>query len=86
MRIIKVAITAISIGALLGCAKQAETTTSRGDFVVDTLFTVDGCTVYRFRDLGSARYFTNCSGSTEWRESCGKNCVREVSISGGGRQ
>lgn len=29
--------------------------------------------------------FANCSGTVEWRESCGKNCRREVQVSGGGR-
>lgn len=45
--------------------------------------TVDGCTVYRFYDSGYKRYFTNCKGSTEWRENCGKNCSRNVSVDGG---
>lgn len=56
---------------LSGCQKQAETTTRAGvEFQVDKLFTIDGCTVYRFADGGYPRYFTNCSGSAEWVESC----------------
>lgn len=67
--------------ALVGCAKPAETSTAAGvDFVVDKLFTHEDCTVYRFYDGGSARYFTNCSGSTSWKESCGKGCTREVGV------
>lgn len=78
------------ISALMGvvllasCARQSEHSESAGrDFVVDTLFTKDGCTVYRFYDHGNARYFTNCSGSTEWRESHGKGQTRQIGISGG---
>jgi hypothetical protein len=70
-----------AILALAGCGKPAETSTSVGrEFVVDTLFTHEGCTVYRFVDHGNARYFTNCSGSTTWRENCGKNCNRDINI------
>lgn len=74
--------------SLSGCmeAKKAETSTSAGtEFVVDKLFTVDGCTVYRFEDGGRLRYFTNCSGSTQWHESCGKNCTRPNGIEGGAK-
>lgn len=71
--------------ALAGCGKPAETTSRAGlDFTVDRLFTHDGCSVYRFSDAGSYRYFTNCSGTVEWRESCGKNCSRDVQVPGGG--
>lgn len=68
--------------ALSACTKQAETSTQVGrEFVVEKLFTHDGCTVYRFVD-GNTRYFTNCSGSTTWHESCGKNCTREQGVIG----
>ena len=70
-----------AILALSGCGKPAETSTSVGrEFVVDKLFTHEGCTVYRFTDHGNPRYFTNCSGSTTWREGCGKNCTRDINI------
>lgn len=50
---------------LAGCAREAERSAPAGrEFTVDTLFTKDGCTVYRFYDAGYHRYFTNCSGST----------------------
>jgi hypothetical protein len=69
---------------LTGCAKQAERVDQVNmEFNVDTLFTKDGCTVYRFYDEGRGRYFTNCKGSTEWSESCGKNCTRSAGIDGG---
>lgn len=70
--------------ALSGCTKQAEETTAAGvgEFQVDRLFTVDGCTVYRFEDAGRNRYFSRCSGSSSvtWQteEPCGKNCVSTV--------
>lgn len=52
------------------------------DYVVETLFTHDGCTVYRFRDDDGHRiYFTNCHGETSWRQSTGKSS-RAVSVRG----
>lgn len=70
---------------LSACGKiEAESTQQAGiGATVEKLFTVDGCTVYRFNDNGYRRYFTNCKGSTEWRENCGKNCSRDMSVSGG---
>lgn len=57
---------------MAACAEKPEHTSRAGvNFKVDTLFTKDGCTVYRFYDYGNARYFTNCGGSTEWRETSG---------------
>jgi len=54
---------------LAGCQKAAEATTRvASDFNVDRLFTIEGCTVYRFWDGGSGRYFKSCAGSTPWRE------------------
>jgi len=71
----------VAVFALVGCTKPAETSTSVGrEFVVDKLFTHDGCTVYRFTDGGNNRYFTNCQGSTSWAESCGKGCTRQQGI------
>ena len=67
--------------ALTGCTKPAETSTQVGlEFVVDKLFTHEGCTVYRFSDGGHSRYFTNCSGSVSWAESCGKGCTRSMNV------
>jgi hypothetical protein len=68
---------------LSACTKPPETSTEVGlEFVVDKLFTHEGCTVYRFVDGGYNRYFTNCSGSVSWSESCGKNCTRNMNIDG----
>lgn len=64
------------------CMKQPEEAHSAGnDITVETLFTHDGCTVYRFYD-NNWRYFTNCKGRTEWNESCGKNCSKQQSVDG----
>ena len=72
---------------LTACDKvQPETTQKVGvDATVEKLFTVDGCTVYRFYDSGYKRYFTNCKGSTQWNEGCGKGCTRPVEVPGGMR-
>lgn len=84
MKRVRVAAALIALLVVAGCQKQAESTTRAGlEFQVDKLFTVDGCTVYRFQDGGRSRYFTNCSGSTSWEESCGKNCTQDGSVQGG---
>ena len=65
---------------LSACTKPAESSVPAGSkFVVERLFTVDGCTVYRFRDDRNV-YFTNCVGATKWIEACGKNCVRDIEV------
>ena len=58
--------------------------TNNEAFQVARLFEYDGCTVYRFVDAGYTRYFAKCSAPTatvSWQETCGKSCVRDVSIS-----
>lgn len=77
----KTVLVILALTVLAGCVKQAETSTSVGsEFVVDKLFTHEGCTVYRFYDGGNARYYTNCQGSTNWQENCGKNCTRNMNV------
>lgn len=86
----------IFAAALAGCMKDPEAVTHAGvgGFEVGRLFTHEGCTVYRFYDGGSARYFANCNGSAEtsWDRavSCGKGCTRvehhQVPTSQVGRQ
>ena len=67
---------------LTGCYHSAEVETQVGDgFNVQELFTHKGCTVFRFKDGGRHRYYTNCTGATNWTESCGKNCTRQNGIS-----
>lgn len=70
----------IALLFIASCSKPPETTHSAGlEFKVDKLFTIDGCTVYRFEDSRTV-YFTNCSGSTKYSETCGKNCTRDVVV------
>lgn len=78
-----IALSLLAGAGLAACSKKAESTQQvNRDFQVDTLFTHDGCTVYRFNDGGASRYFTNCKGSTQWQEGCGKNCTRGVEVLG----
>ena len=60
---------------LVACQKPAEEAKSKGQFQVETLFTHEGCTVYRFQDDRTV-YYTNCQGGAQWQHSCGKNCTR----------
>lgn len=81
---IKISAIIIFSTLLSGCDKEAESTVKAGsDFNVDKLFTVDGCSVYRFYDGGRNVYFTNCPGQTQYTQSCGKSCTRSVGVSGG---
>jgi hypothetical protein len=68
---------------LSSCTKDAaySETSSNREFKVETLFEYDGCKVYRFVDA-STKYFTNCKGSTQWTETCGKSCNRNIEIKG----
>jgi hypothetical protein len=69
----------LAVLSLSACQKQAEQATHTGAYNVETLFTHDGCTVYRFYD-GRTIYYTNCKGSTQHTESCGKNCTEDVTV------
>lgn len=64
--------------ALIGCEKASEVQVQSGEFNVERLFTVDGCTAYRFRDSGRAVYYTNCQGSTQSTYSEGKHTKERV--------
>lgn len=84
MRVTAIIVTAI---ALAGCGERPveRTSTNNAAIKVDTLFTKDGCTVYRFEDAGRYRYFVRCDtgqSRTEWTESCGKNCTHDVEVPG----
>lgn len=67
---------------LLGCSNKPleAIKTDNKEMVVEKLFTVEGCTVYRFRDTG-AHYFTNCKGSTSTNKLVGK-VIKHETISG----
>lgn len=84
---IRLLLITILVLPLIACGKPpiATTRTENPEVSVDTLFTKDGCTVYRFNDAGY-KYFVRCesgSSSTQGLESCGKNCTRDVGIPGG---
>jgi hypothetical protein len=61
--------------ALVACSKPPESSVTKGQFKVETLFTNEGCTVYRFEDGGHDVYYTNCRGETSNSYSCGKGCT-----------
>jgi len=46
---------------------------------VELLFEHDGVKVYRFHDYGTAIYYTDCRGRTEWRTThyCGKMIIHK---------
>lgn len=70
----------ISIATLTGCEKASESTVVAGvesDFKVGRLFTVDGCTAYRFYDNGRAIYYTNCKGATNSTHNSGKYIMHQ---------
>lgn len=70
----------ILLALLAGCKEAPESSKHVGNFKVEKLFEVDGCTVYRFYDDRTV-YFTNCGNkpTTSYTESCGKNCTRTMS-------
>jgi hypothetical protein len=72
---------ALLAAALAGCQREAEEAVRAGDVTVETLFTHDGCTAYRFYD-GRYVHFVRCGGRTDtsWQEGCGKSCIRTVSV------
>lgn len=71
---LRLAALAAILALLSGCDnRQPESSLRASDsYRVDKLFTVDGCTLYRFLDRSHYRYFTNCSGSTNYTTSSGK--------------
>lgn len=72
----------ISLAAFLsfGCAKDPEKVefSTNPKIAVATLFTHDGCTVYRFDDDGRNHYFARCGTEAETispkTTACGKGC------------
>lgn len=74
---------AIATVLLVGCQKEPEASTKRGNFKVEKLFTdSQGCTVSRFYDDRTV-YYTNCVGQTSKEESCGDNCTFTDTVMGG---
>lgn len=87
LRLLLTSVVLIGVILLLtGCYAKKEPEKSEKlseTFVVETLFTYDGCTVYRFMDTGYYRYYSKCTAAqstTTWSEGCGKGCSRSVEI------
>ena len=64
---------------LVSCERKAEETKSSGDFKVEKLFTLDGCTSYRYYD-GRTIHYTTCGVTSTSTYSCGKNCTQEEQV------
>jgi hypothetical protein len=63
---------------LAGCSKKAESTVTVGNQIeVSKLFSIDGCTIYRFGDGGRHHYFSNCTGQASSIQSNGKSTYTE---------
>jgi hypothetical protein len=72
--------------SFMGCVATEPVATSPSnnpDLHVDTLFTHDGCTIYRFRDL-AYHYYVRCQDASPAQTistlGCGKTCRREEVI------
>ena len=82
----KYAATLLLALVVAGCGARPDSTgpTSNAEIPVDTMFTKDGCTVYRFVVHGTHHYFSRCVGAeqslVQERVSCGKNCSRLQSM------
>lgn len=56
----------LSAMLLSGCYNAPEeVTATKNDYQVGKLFTVDGCSMYRFKDAGNYIYFSNCRGEVD---------------------
>lgn len=76
----KIGLAALFVLALAGCKKEPTGPSQfKGGFKVETLFTHEGCTVYRFEDDRTI-YFTKCEGAASSSaipiQNCGKSCYR----------
>ncbi len=77
--------TLLTLAMLAGCTENIpEKAQPAGiNFVVETLFTHEGCTVYKFKDSLTSKYYAKCEApqsSIMWTESCGKSCSREMHV------
>jgi hypothetical protein len=79
---------AIAAVALAACGADpvGVNSSSNPEIKVERLFDHEGCTMYRFHDFGSARYYVRCNASpsnVEWdeRRYCGKTtCTVPFSV------
>ena len=80
----KISVILLSLLILSGCAKKSEHSENIGPekaYQIERLFSYDGCTVYRFHDVGRTIHYTNCKGSTTETHECGKNCTETSEVS-----
>lgn len=64
MKILAILVLCLCLSSCLADAHKSIQIGKNDDIQVDTLFTVDGCTVYRFND-GGTKYFTRCENSVK---------------------
>lgn len=76
-KVLKAAAAACAILALVACSKQPESSQRKGAFNVETLFTHDGCTVYRFIDGIRTVYYTKCQQSSSTAYNTGSSKHRK---------
>jgi len=55
-----------------GTPEAADATDTDHIYDITTLFTKDGCTMYKFYDGGYAHYFSNCRGAVTGQCQMGK--------------
>jgi hypothetical protein len=85
MRWLAPSLVAMACSACLGTAPPVTSTPSNNPKIeVETLFTHDGCTVFRFYDAGY-HYYAHCAGTHESVATmssvpCGRNCVRQEEV------
>ena len=68
----------VFLSILSSCKKEAQSSTTSGNFKVEFLFEIDGCKVYRFYDGGYAKYFTTREGSVISTEKHGRSTVNST--------
>lgn len=77
----------VAVIVLAACTEKPLSTiqSNNPNYQVDKLFSHEGCDVYRFED-GGHKYFVRCadktSVSTNWTETCGRGCSRNVNVVG----
>lgn len=70
------------IGLVLftSCEHDAIESEQKGEIVIDLLFELDGCKMYRFNDAGKRIYWSNCHGNVSYEKyvSTGKSGYNEI--------
>jgi hypothetical protein len=84
-RLIALSLVATVCSACLSATAPVATSPSNNSNIeVQTLFTHDGCTVFRFFDAGY-HYYARCDGAhasvaTMSNVTCGRHCVRQEEV------